>query len=327
MKREQVFKKTAIATFIFIASFLFAQNYSFATDTANPDQQNMPSILKPSAKEDNQINNSSQPSYEEKTDVNEPTPANNTNNQTPTNIFKPQTKTQPKMQENKTFDFIKNSGTEPESNIKTIPNSRFTIYFRGRTIDLKKYLNITTLIAFIGLAGTFFGLFSTWLIYHLNKKHSNPLRLDKHNSAIRYIDDLSRVEICYANSDINEVYSLINKSTGSQKQENLQRLIFSYENICRNISKVDLMEIHTRYKKHVNKHKYELFNSLIDNYKMIKIDGDYLNISGKDFHMFDLESLANPNKLNSLKSKTILVLTFEHQIELILNILRKELKL
>lgn len=325
MKYRQVFKKAAITTFIFLASFLCAQNYSFALDTTDSNQQNMPNVLKPAVKEDNQTDNSIQPSYEEKTNTNESTSTNNTNKVNSIINFSAPTKTQTKPQENKTFDLINNQETKPTANIKATPNSRYTITFRGRTIDLKKYLSLTTLIAVVGLTGTFFGLFSTWLIYHLNKKHSNPLILDKHNSAIRYMDDLNRIKIHFANSDIKQVYSDINK--GNAQQEDLMKLIMSYENISRNISKVDLLEIHTRYKKHVNKRKYELFNSLIDNYKMIKIDGDHLNLSGKDYHMFDLESLATPSKLNSLKSKTILVMTFEQQIEVILGILRKELKL
>ncbi len=222
------------------------------------------------------------------------------------------------------FNFTKTS-TKSEVKIdKPQKNSKYTIHIKGKTIDLKRYLSLTTIFALFGLAGTFFGLFSTWLIYHLNRKNNNPLIIDKHNSAIQYFDELNQIKIHFANSDIESAFA---QTTAQSNEENLKRLTISYENICKNISKIDLIKIHTRYKKHIKKHYTELFNTLIDSYKMIKIDGDYLNNSTENYHMFDFNCITTAEIINSLKNKTLAIIKFEEQIDVILGILKKELKL
>lgn len=310
-----MFEKRLIMTFIFI-SFLFIQNGSFALDVVATD-------LKPTVSLDNQVSNSSK--TDDTADENKNISGNdNGTNQTGTVSLQKSEKVSTQL--NKTFDlknagfnFGKSSQSETFKSSATIPNSRYTIYFRGRAFDLKKHFNLTTLMALIGVFGTFFGLFSTWLIYHLNQKNNNPIIVDKKNSAIKYVDELHRIKIYFANMDIKR-YTI-------EKEEDIKPLIVAYEYLCKNISQVDLISINTRYRKHINKRKVERFNSLISNYKIIKIDGDYLNSNSEDSHIFDLHNQSTPDKLEIIKIKVTLLLAFEQQVDTILAILRKELKL
>lgn len=314
MKNKQIFKKTII--FTVFTTCLFLQNYSWAIDTMNPEQQNSP------VAQDNEINTPFQNDSNKNEDIAPSIQANDSGAKVDA-VGSLINSTKTRSQTNKPFAFLNSSSEEPTKNPAVKKNSRYTITFKGKTTDLKKYLHLSTLIAFVGLAGTFFGLFSTWLIYHLNKKHNNPLLIDKHNSAINYMDELNKIKFYYSHSDIKGLYSTLNNSN-KNSQEELQRLIISYEELCKNTSKIDILTIHNRYRKHMNKRKQEIFESLIENYKMIKIDGDYLTNSGEDCHIFDLQ---NPINLKNIKSKIMLVLTFEQQIDVILGILRKELKI
>lgn len=304
MKQKKPFKNIAI--FIIFILCLFVQNHLFAMDSANTES---PAI---------QTNNQTQNSIEINVDKNNTINNSNTDKPTPLATF-----SIPKTNNN---EIKKSPAKEPEKKLTPVKNSKYTINVRGRTIDLKKHLHLTTLIALFGLTGTVFGLFSTWLIYHLNKKHNNPMLIDKHNSAIKYMDELNRIKLYFAHSDIKRLYSIVNNST-ENRQEELQKMVLSYEDICKNISKIDILTINTRYEKHMNKRKREIFESLIANYKMIKIDGDYLNNSGEYCHIFDLETSIDLNKLNTLRSKIVLISTFEKQMDIILGVLRKELKL
>lgn len=291
MKSKRLLNKFIVAVFIALCSFLFVQNYSFAEDSVSTEPQTI--------QNENQIQNNPEINAEKNNSINK----SNTNKPTPLATF-----TIPKTN-------VKPAEKETKVSPKPAPSSRYTITFRGRTFDFKKHLHLTTLIAIVGLAGTFFGLFSTWLIYHLNKRHNNPLKMDKHHSAIKYLDELNRIRVYFENSDIKNLYK-------NADVEGLQRLIYAYEELVKNISKIDLITIHTRYQKHIKKRRLEVFEALIASYKMIKIDGDFLN-NNEDSHIFD----SKTSSTDFIKSKVLLVLSFEEQIEVILKILRKELKL
>lgn len=291
MKLNSSINKILITAFIVLVSSLFAQNYSFAEDSIGKEPQTI--------QNENPIQNNAEINTEKNNSINN----SSTNKPTPLATFSiPKTNVKPAEKETKISP-------------KPAPVSRYTITLRGRTFDFKKHLHLTTLIAIVGLVGTFFGLFSTWLIYHLNKRHNNPLKIDKHHSAIKYLDELNRIKIYFENSDIKNLYKNVDT-------EGLKRLISAYEEICKNISKIDLITIHTKYQKHIKKYKIEVFNSLMASYKMIKIDGDFLN-NNENAHIFDPKT----SSIDFIKSKILLTLTFEQQIEVILKILRKDLKL
>lgn len=286
--------KNKITTIIIIfLSFLFIQNVSLAIDSIEANQQNTINAVEPAEPTINNSETPISPTIEDKNTKSEIKPA------TP-----------------ETFKFIKSPDETQIKANKTIPNSRYTIYFKGRAFDLKKHLSLGSLLAIVGLTGTFFGLFSTWLIYHLNKKNNNPVIMDKHHSAIQYMDELNQIKIYFSNSKIKELYPTVYNPP--IKEETIKKLAAAYEDICKNISKIDLIRIHTRYKKHIKKSNNEFFNSLIENYKIIKTDGDRLNSIDTTFEDLDLETL---------KSQSLLILTFKEQLENCLKILRKELKL
>ena len=204
-----------------------------------------------------------------------------------------------------------------------LPTGKYVIKFKGRYIDLKKYINFTTLLTITGLTATFFGLFSTWLIYHLNRKNNNPLVIDKHNSIIQYIDDLSHMKSFFILTNVKEDLENLQKA---QTPDNISRAANSYESICKNISKIDLIKTHSKYEKHIKNKNITIFDSLIDAYKMIKIDGDYLS-NNPDYHIIDTNCQSNPNNSGNITKKILSLLKFEEQIELILSILKKSIKI
>ncbi len=222
-----------------------------------------------------------------------------------------------------------------ENNQKTLPHtvnntikksySKFSITINGKTYNISKYINTSVLLTILGLSGTFFGLFSTWLIYHLNRKRNNPLVIDKNNTTIEYIDKLNRLKICYSGKNLQKLYMTLS-SLNTYPEHDIEFLLDSFQNTCKNISCVDLIDIHTRYKKHISKYKNDIFDSLITSYKIIKIDGDYLTNCEYGHKMFNRGTLVIDNNTERLKSKLTSMITFEEQIDVILELLQKDLK-
>lgn len=202
---------------------------------------------------------------------------------------------------------------------------KFALTVGGKTYDIGKHFNIATIMTILGVIGTFFGLFSSWLIYHLNKKNSNPLIIDKNNAAIEYIDRLNRIKTYFANNSIKNIKRCLENFDGYQPEE-VALNIQSYEDICKGVSRVDLLGIHTRYKKHIDKYNLGIYNSLIASYKIVKIDGDYFNSTEEGCHLFDPSSLKNFVNMSSFKSKILSLLTFEEQVDVVIEVLQRELK-
>ncbi len=301
--------KILTLSLMLIASFFITQSCCFGTE----DQQAQ-EVQNNQIKSQSLINEKPVEIDQVQTKKNETDFSFKNNNQTSENLNQ-QTKEKP-------FELLKQPQKPVIKNIRTIPSGKYLIHFKGRTIDIGKHLNFTTLLAIAGLSGTFFGLFSTWLIYHLNRKNNNPVAVDKHNSILKYIDDINHIKTYFSINDIKDLYENSNMSNLSD----LENLILSYEEICKNVSKIDLIKTHTRYEKHLKKKNKQIFNSLINGFKMVKIDGDYL-INNQEHHLFELEGLEANSNTTNIKNKISFILTFEKQLDSVLKILRKELKI
>lgn len=192
--------------------------------------------------------------------------------------------------------------------------------------------NFSTMLAILGLAGTFLGIFSTWLIYHLNRKNNNPLIVDKKDSAIKYIEELYKIKDLLTTNKIQKldnmlVSSNINELKSSKAHEFIS-LISAYTKISIEISEVDLTTAHDRYQKHIKENKYKLFKSLMSCYSTIQTEGVYYSNNSNliNYHNIQSDNFLNEENLRKLRMKVLNLLNFEDKIDIILRILNKELK-
>lgn len=198
---------------------------------------------------------------------------------------------------------------------------------------MKKYnLNFTTLLAVLGLFGTFLGLFSTWTIYLLNKKNNDPLIIDKKDSAIKYLEAVDKIKESINTGKINRLNSLLdhilNNSLSPSESDELISLISFYSKCTVAISEIPLIEFHNRYKKHIKQKRIDIFNSFIALYKMIEVDGKFYQ--GTD-GIFDYEYLKEINfftedSAGRWKHKIITLLSIEEKANTIKKLIIKDLK-
>lgn len=183
-------------------------------------------------------------------------------------------------------------------------------------------LNLNNIITMLGLFGTFLGLFSTWSIYLLNRKNSDPLVIDRKDSALKYIEAIDQLkEVIFIHktrkSDAILENVLINGLPPSTS-EDFAFLISYYQKVSYEVAEIPLIEVHSRYKKHI-KYKYiDTFNGLLIFYKMIKNDSKLYNEN------FDYKSLKLNNR--DWKNKASLLLSIEEKTTNLKNILLKDVK-
>ena len=248
-----------------------------------------------------------------------PASANTNNNKTPFD-FKNFGWTQSKAGSNNTSNMIDDS-----INKLMPPNSTHKFH-------LKDHINLTTLLALFGLIGTFMGIFSTWLIYHLNQKNNNPLIIDKKDSALKYIEELYKIKDFLMTDKIKKLDNLLNSSSieelSNSKLHDLVALFSTYEKLNINISQILLIETHDRYKKHIKGNNYELFKSFISNYKIIQTEGMFYKDNDNliNYHNIQAGNFLNEENIRKIKTKTLCLLTFEDEINKVLNLLNKDLK-
>jgi len=232
-----------------------------------------------------------------------------------------------KSNQNKNSLNLKNLELKPANNTEINRIRSYVSRF------LKKYhLTSTTFVAILGLLGTFLGLFSSWTIYLLNKKNNDPLIIDKKDSAIKYLEAIERIKEHLYIEKFKQLNILLDNilagSLSPAESEKLTNLISLYSKCTIAISKVPLIEIHSRYKKHIKKNRIDIFNSFISLYKMIEVDGKfYSNTEG----IFDNDNLQSMNffaedNARKWKHKIITLLSIEEKANIIKKLITKDLR-
>ena len=196
----------------------------------------------------------------------------------------------------------------------------------------KKHKNaFTYFVAIIGMFGTFMGLSSTWIIYHLNRKNNDPLVIDRKDTALKYIEVIDSLKDIICLDKLKKLDILIDKVINDTllhlESDELVNLTVYYCKCTEKISQINLSEIHNRYKKHIKKKNIKLFDSIITSYKKIEVDGQFCE-SNK---VFDSGSLAikeifKKQYTEKWKNKVNIILTFVQEIEAAKKILNKDLK-
>lgn len=190
----------------------------------------------------------------------------------------------------------------------------------------KKIFNIdvSTLLAILGLLCTFLGLSSTWFIYHLNKKNNDPLMIDKKHSGIKYVEELYKIKNCLNMDKISKLDIMLNSGLDDilepSKKAELTRLLMSYGRMAEKISSINLMEMHSRYQKHMNQDNEAVFKSLLSQYTELSADSKLFTDNSR------LTELLKEENIGKLKDKIIAVYSFEKKIDMTIAILTKELK-
>jgi|GEM_PF-2924532 len=196
----------------------------------------------------------------------------------------------------------------------------------------KHHLDFTTLLAILGLFGTFLGLFSTWTIYLLNKKNNDPFFIDRKNSAIKYIEAIDKIRESINKNSIRKLDALLDcmlsMSLSSSESEELINLISVYIKYTVLISNVPLLDIHDRYKKHIKPNRADIFNSFIALYKLVEVEGKFYS---ETCGLMDYKSLESMNFFTEdsaykWKQKIITLLSIDEKASDIKKIIFKDLK-
>ena len=192
---------------------------------------------------------------------------------------------------------------------------------------------LTYILAIVGMIGTFMGLCSTWLIYHLNKKNNDPLVIDRKDAAIKYIEAIDGFREIISLNKIERLDiftdNIVNSSLSKIEADELAELIVYYSKCTIKISKVSLIEIHNRYKKHIKQEDVSLYKSFIADYKMIEAEGKfYDNLYNDGIFDFNIEviKIFEEKNITKWKHKITALVSFSQKLEPIRSILHKDLK-
>lgn len=330
-----------IKIILFFSCFLLFQQSINAETSINLRGYKMPASLQKN--NGNDINNDNTQVQNSSTSVNENTNqnliqenpsesanSNNSGNQSSTlnldNKENSDNKSKPliKKQNENNFGMAKsgfNQSKPVAKKEKDSPNvvNSFLNHNNGHKFTIRNYFNLTTLMTILGVLGTFFGLFSSWLIYHLNKKNSNPLVIDKKNSALKYLEELHKINDILYIDRIKKIRCLSeilqSKELSALESNEFKTLPSFYSEISANISEIPVISIHDRYKKHIKGKKYKVFEALISNYDLL---GNYTGIETVD--------IFSEDNINEWQNKLESLLDLQKNTDKALKLLRKDLR-